>query len=76
MKSSWSSYGNSYLRHLESSKKEGNLLTMDTQSQQELLLALEAIQIYVKRMNTGKARIKIQVGMISIDIENSREMLS
>jgi len=27
-------------------------------------------------MNTGKARIKIQVGMISIDIENSREMLS
>ncbi len=72
----WSSYGNSFLRHLESSRQEKDILSMDTQSLQELLSALEAIQKYVKHMNTGKARIVIQAGMISINIESSKEMLS
>ncbi len=72
----WSSYGNSFLRHLESSHKENVILTMHTQSQLELRLALEAIQTYVKLMSTGKAKIKVQAGMISINIESSKEMLS
>jgi len=49
---------------------------MDTQSLQELLLALEAIQTYAKRMNTGKARIVIHHGIIDINIDASKEMSS
>ncbi len=71
----WSSYGNSFLRHLESSRKQEDLLSMDTLSLAELLSALEAIQIYVKHTNTGKAKIEIQAGMISINIASSKEML-
>ena len=72
----WSSYGNSFLRHLELDRPQKDILTMDTLSLQELLSALEAIQTYVKHMNTGKARIEIQAGMISINIESSKEMSS
>ncbi len=72
----WSSYGNSFLRHLELPRKSEDILNMDTLSLPELLSALEAIQTYVKRTNTGKARIEIQHGMISINIENSKETSS
>ncbi len=71
----WSS-GNSFLRHLESSREDGDILSMDTQSLQELLSALASIQMYVKRMSTGKAKIEIRPGMINISIESSKEMLS
>ncbi len=72
----WSSYGNSYLRHLESYRELEDSMTWFTQSESELLSALEAIQIYVKRMNTGKAKIAIHHGTINISIENLKEMLS
>ncbi len=71
---SWSSYGNSYLRHLESSRKEGDSMNIFTQSVQELQSALEAIQMYVKSSSTGRARIRIHLGTISISIESSKEM--
>ncbi len=71
----WSSYGNSYLRHLECTRQPKDILTMHTQSQQELQLALEAISRYVTHTSYGKARISIQTGKIDISIENSKEML-
>ncbi len=55
MNDRWSSYGNSYLRHLDFCRAEGTSMTISTQSVQELLLALEATQIFVKRLNTTKA---------------------
>ncbi len=72
----WSSYGNSYLRHLESSRKEKDILTMHTQSQQELLSVLEAISLYVTHTSYGKAKVSIQIGKIDISIESSKEMSS
>ncbi len=68
------SYGNSYLRHLESARKFEDSMTMYTQSVAELLSALQQIQIYVKRMNTGKAKIRIHRGVISMSIDASKEM--
>ena len=73
MMKSWSSYGNSYLRHLESPVGLEDSMIWYTQSGQALQQALEAIQMYVKRMNTGKAKIEILHGMISISIESSKE---
>jgi len=54
MKSRWLSYGNSYLRHLESPRSSKDRLTISTQSLQELQVVLEQTLKYVKRMNTGK----------------------
>ncbi len=70
----WSS-GNSFLRHISDDSNSERLLSMDTLLSQELLSALDSIQKYVKATNTGKARIRIQAGMISINIESSKEML-
>ncbi len=75
MMKNWSSYGNSYLRHLESQRKFEDSMTWYTQSVSELQSALETILIYVKRMNTGKAKIVIHRGTININIESSKEML-
>ncbi len=70
----WSSYGNSYLRYLSSLDRPGNSMTMFTLSEQELQSALEAVKEYVIRTNSGKAKIVIQAGKISISTENSRGM--
>ncbi len=49
--------GNSYLRLVSSLSEEPNkVMTICTQSRQELQLALEAIQIFAVHMNYGKAR--------------------
>ncbi len=66
----------SYNNYLRESAEQNNKLILHTQSQQELQSVLEAIQMYVKRMNTGKAKIEILRGMININIGNSKEMLS
>ncbi len=66
MKKTWSSYGNSYLRYLDSLDKPSNSMTMFTLSEQELRLALQDIQEYVIRTSFGKARIEIRHGRIVI----------
>ncbi len=70
---SWSS-GNSFLRHLNDDSNSDRVLSMDTQSLAELLSALEAIQIYVKRMSSGKGRIEILPTKINLSIDVSKEM--
>ncbi len=72
----WSSYGNSYLRYLESAHKENNSMTIFTQSALELQSALQDLTEYVIRMSSGKAKISIQAGEINISIENSKEMFT
>ncbi len=72
----WSSYGNSYLRYLDSLDNPSNSMTIFTLSERELQLALEAVKEYVIRMNSGKAKIEIHLGRIVISIENSKEMFS
>ena len=70
----WSFYGNSYLRYLDSARKQKNSLIICTQSVQELQSALEAIKEYAMLMNYGKAKIETQAGTISIFIGNSKEI--
>ncbi len=74
MNKAWSSYGNSYLRHLEYQRKSEDSMTWYTQSGSELQLALEAIQSYAIRMNYGKAKIEIHHGRIDMSIGSSKEM--
>ncbi len=75
------SYGNSYLRHLKSSLGEGNSMTMYTLSEQELLLVLETIPMYVQLMNRGE-EITIEIttngesGTIKFSRKDSKEMSS
>ncbi len=76
MKENWSSYGNSYLRYLEELEHSGNSLSISTLSEQELQRAWVAILKYVKHTSTGKVKIEIHRGTISITIENSKEMSS
>ncbi len=72
----WSSYGNSFLRHLESHRKFEDSMTMYTLSERELQLALEAILTFVKSSSTGKAKIEIHHGEINMNIDVSKEMSS
>ncbi len=66
--------GNSYLRLLSAPFRESNTgTTIFTQSESELQLALEAIQLLNHRMNYGKAKIEIQRGRINISIRDSKE---
>ncbi len=69
----WSG-ANSFLRHINDVSKSKTALSMDTQSPLELLLALDQIRKFVQLTNTGKAKIRIHLGMINISIESSREM--
>ncbi len=60
MNKNWSSYGNSYLRYLESPRKLGDSMIMSMQSASELQLGLEAILMFVKHMKcTEDVIIKI-----------------
>jgi len=66
---------NSFLRHLNSTRNYGDTLNMDTQSLQELQLALEATKEYVIRMKCGKAKIVIHHGTINLSIDVPKEIL-
>ncbi len=76
MSNQWLS-GNSYLRLLSSLHQESNKhMTFCMQSEAELQSALEAIQKFVKSLNTTKVRRKecrIQISLHDVD---SKEMSS
>ncbi len=71
MMKNWSSYGNSYLRHLKSLPGSKDKLTISMQSLQELQLALEAIQRFVKLTNTGKENQAwaIEISLRDVDLK-------
>ncbi len=73
MTENWS-YGNSYLRYLESPRKHGSSMTIFTLSERELQLALEDIGRYLTSISSGKAKIEIHHGTINISTESSKEM--
>ncbi len=74
MNDRWSSYGNSYLRHLKCLTKPKDTLTISTQSQQELQQALVQIQIFAERMRSGKAKIGCLM-TISLTVVDSEETM-
>ncbi len=81
MNRKWSSYGNSYLRLLESSLKAGNCMTIYTLSESERLLVSETIQKLDKLMSsTGVKITKVTTsgedGTTKFSLSVSKEMSS
>ncbi len=66
----WSSYGNSYLRYLESSPKEDKVLTISLPSLQALQLVLDQILMYEERTKSGKVDLKCPT-QISLNVYGS-----
>ncbi len=75
MNKNWSSYGNLYLRSLNSHDRPKDSTTISTLSGQELQSALEAILEFVIHTNCGKAKIEIRHGRIDMSIESLKETL-
>ncbi len=77
----WSSYGNSYLRLLDSSLKAGNTTTIYTLSVAEQQLVSEAIRIFVKHMSSIGVKITTTTtsgndGTTKYSLSVSKEMFS
>ncbi len=71
----WSSYGNSYLRHLELLNTPEDSLSICTLSVAELQSALEQIQKFVRHMNTTKGNPKVECRIkISLPENDSKGM--
>ncbi len=60
----------SYNKFLRESVQSEDLLTMELQSQQEQVLALETILTFVQRMNSGKENLKCLM-KISLQFEDT-----
>jgi len=75
MNGKWSSYGNSYLRHLELLPKSKNKLSISTLSLQELQSVLEQILMFEERMRSGKESLRCH-GRISLTVVDSEETMS
>ncbi len=72
---SWQEAPKFYNRWLrEESRKPADKLKLDWQQPSELLSVLAVILKYVKSSNTGKVRLDIQRGKISISGVDSKEM--
>ncbi len=75
MNDRWSSYGNSYLRHLELLPKSKNKLTISTLSLQELQLVLEQILMFDQRMKFTREKLECHT-QISLSVVDSEETMS